>query len=161
MNVRDLMSRDVQTIEAADTLHHAAQRMRDLDVGPLPVLERGQLVGMLTDRDIVVRVVAEGRDPRSVPVRDAMTADVFFCFEDESLEQAAQVMESRQIRRLVVLDRDRNIAGILALADLARGDAGGAIVNDLVEEISQPVQEARNPNAGRTIETLDLPRTTI
>jgi CBS-domain-containing membrane protein len=89
-------------------------------------------------------------------VRRAMSRQVFFCFEDEPIEQAAQVMESRQIRRLVVLGEDRKLAGVVALADLARYSSE-EILTDVVEEVSQPVVEARNPDAGRTLETLDLP----
>ena len=155
MTVKDVMTRAVRTVDASATIEVAAKMMRNLDVGPLPVVEGGDVIGILTDRDIVVRGVAAGL-PFSAPVRAVMTKQVFFCFEDEPIEQAVQVMQSKQIRRLVVLGADRKLVGILALADLARYTAED-LVTDVVEEVSQPVTVSMNPDAGRMLETIDFP----
>ena len=120
MQVKEVMSRGVACIRPDATLQQAAQRMRDLDVGPLPVCgENDRLVGLLTDRDITVRAVAEGKDPRSAHVQEVMTEGIDYCFEDDDVAEAARHMEDRQIRRLVVLNRDRRLVGIVSLGDLA------------------------------------------
>jgi CBS domain-containing protein len=93
--------------------------MRDLDVGLLPVCDHDQLTGTISDRDVVIRAIAEGRDPQTVTVCDVMTPEVIFCFEDQDLSTAAQLMQERQIRRLPVLNRDKRLVGIISLGDLA------------------------------------------
>jgi predicted transcriptional regulator len=122
-----------------DSLQEAAHKMKELDIGPLPVYDSEQLAGMLTDRDIVVRCIAEGRDPRSTKVREAMTEGVFYCFEDEDVQDAACLMKEKQIRRLVVLNRDRRLVGVVSLGDLAV-DAGGVskVAGKTLEAVSQP-----------------------
>src|SRR3712207_146292 len=107
MQVREVMTRDVEVVHPDATLQEAARKMDALDVGPLPVCDGDRLVGMITDRDIVVRATAAGRDPKTTHVRDAMTRDVVYCFEDQDVREAARVMEEQQIRRVVVLDRDK------------------------------------------------------
>jgi CBS domain-containing protein len=119
MQVREVMTPEVEVISPETTLAEAAQKMKSLDVGPLPVGERDRLVGMVTDRDITVRATAAGRDPNTTKVREVMTEQVFYCFEDESIEQAAEIMERAQIRRLMVLNRDKRLVGIVSLGDLA------------------------------------------
>jgi CBS domain-containing protein len=134
MLVREVMTRGVETIAADSTLQDAAQKMKDLDVGPLPVCEGGRLVGMLTDRDITVRSTAEGLDPWTTKVREAMTPEVVSCFADQDVSEAARLMKEKKVRRLPVLDRDRRLVGILALGDLA-GDA--------LEDVSPPAGPRR------------------
>jgi len=113
--------------------------MKDLDVGPLPVCDNDRLIGMLTDRDIVVRCVAEGRDPRSTKVRDAMTEGVTWCFEDDDVEDAAGRMKQDQIRRLVVLNQDKRLVGIVSLGDLAVETGGDEeVAGKTLEAVSQP-----------------------
>jgi CBS domain-containing protein len=103
MLLRDMMTSKIEDIPADATLMQAAQKMKLLDIGAMPVRENNRLVGMITDRDIAVRAVAEGRDPKKMPVREAMSRDIVFCYEDESVESAAKLMEEKQIRRLPVL----------------------------------------------------------
>ncbi len=95
--------------------------MAEIDAGAVPVGENDRLVGMITDRDIVIRAVAQGEDPKSCLVRDAMTPDLIFCGPDDGVHEAAQLMAARQVRRLVVIDDQKRLCGIVALADLAVG----------------------------------------
>lgn len=118
MLVKEAMSRDVHTINPEQNIQEAARIMLDIDVGALPVGENDKLVGMITDRDIAVRGVATGKPPSS-RVRDVMSKEVKYCFEDEDTAHIARNMASQQLRRLPVVDRNKRLVGILALADLA------------------------------------------
>src|SRR5262245_56067255 len=119
MKVFDVMTQGVECIRPEATLREAADKMKALDIGPLPVCENDRLVGMLTDRDITVRATAAGVPPGLGQVRDVMTPDIVYCFEDQDIVEAAQLMEQNQIRRLVVLNRDKRLVGIVSLGDLA------------------------------------------
>lgn len=119
MQVSKVMTRDVKIASPEDTLQHAAQMMGDGDFGILPVGENDRLVGMLTDRDITVRAVAQGKAPDRCRVRDVMTSDIKYVYEDESLEDAARNMSELQVRRLPVLNRNKRLVGIVSLGDLA------------------------------------------
>jgi CBS domain-containing protein len=114
------MSRDVQFIGPDTTLRDAASIMKKIDAGALPVAEQNKLVGMLTDRDIAVRGIAEGKGPDS-KVRDAMTHEIKYCFEDEDVSHVAENMGEQQIRRLPVMSRDKRLVGIVSLSDISRG----------------------------------------
>jgi CBS domain-containing protein len=94
--------------------------MRDLNIGALPIWEGGQLIGMVTDRDICCRAVADGLDPTTTRVREVMSREVAFCFSDDQLPDAIQQMEHKHIRRLAVINRDKTLAGMLSVDDLAR-----------------------------------------
>src|SRR5262245_63154601 len=107
MRVSEVMTQGVECTYPEATLQEAAAKMKSLDVGPLPVCDNDRLVGMVTDRDITVRATAEGEAPKDVRVRDVMTPDVIFCFEDALVSDAARLMEQKQVRRLVVLNRDK------------------------------------------------------
>ena len=134
--INDIMTREVSTIELDDTLQTAAQRMRDLDIGALPVTDDGALVGMVTDRDITIRAVAEGLDVRDTLVSDVMTADVQSCSPIDSVDAVLKQMGDAQLRRLAVLDDDHKIVGIVALADLATKQ--NAPTDAALREISEP-----------------------
>jgi CBS domain-containing protein len=131
MNVRDVMTHGVYTTSPDDTVQTAAQTMADLDTGVLPIGENNCLIGILTDRDLSTRVVAEARDPTTTVVRDVMSPEVRYCFEDDSVEQAAFKMSQWHVRRLPVLSREQRVVGIISLGDLARAAnpeiAGGAL----------------------------------
>ena len=118
MLVKEAMSRDVKTVAPDQALQDAARIMLDIDVGALPVGENDKLVGMITDRDIAVRGIAAGKGP-TAQVREVMTAEVMYCYEDEDTAHVARNMGEQQIRRLPVVDRNKRLVGILALADLA------------------------------------------
>jgi CBS domain-containing protein len=138
MHVKEVMTRGVECVSPDATLQEAARKMRDLGVGPLPVCDNDRLAGMLTDRDITVRAVAEGRDPKATRVRDAMTAGIDYCFEEDDVEQAAELMRRRQVRRLAVLNHDKRLVGILSLGDLAVETGGDEVAGKTLERISQP-----------------------
>jgi len=120
MQVRDVMTRGVECTRPGASLQEAAARMKSLDVGVLPVCGAGgQLVGMITDRDITVRSSAEGESPVEIRVEDVMTPEVMYCFEEATVEDAALLMKQKQVRRLAVLDGEKRLAGIVSLGDLA------------------------------------------
>jgi CBS domain-containing protein len=119
MKLSEIMTPDVQVVSPDAFIVEAAEKMRSLDVGVLPVTEGKRLVGIITDRDITVRAVAEGRDPKGTRVRDCMTSGAVFCFEDQDSEEAVILMEQQQVRRVPVLSRDRQLVGVVALADIA------------------------------------------
>jgi CBS domain-containing protein len=136
MLVRDIMTRDVQLLTPHDTIQSAAQRMRDDDIGSLPVAEGDRLVGYVTDRDLVVRGLAQGLSA-DTHVHDVMTDQVLYCFDDEDVEEVAVNMADNQVRRLPVLSRDKRLVGIVALGDLAT-KGGDASAEDALEGVSQP-----------------------
>lgn len=118
MRVRDCMTKDVRIAMPDATLRDVAQAMATLDAGLLPVADGDQLIGMVTDRDIAVRGVALGKGPET-PVREVMTSDVKYCFDDEEVSAVLQNMGDIQVRRLPVLNRDKRLVGIVSLGDLA------------------------------------------
>ena len=136
MKVRDAMTSDVQLCTPEDTLRDAAEAMAALNCGLLPVTESNRLVGMISDRDIAIRGVAKGRGPDS-RVRDVMTADVKYCFDDQDIEDVTMNMGDLQVRRLPVLDRDKHLVGIIALGDIARKNMGDGTAAAL-SQISRP-----------------------
>ncbi len=139
MQVHEVMTPGAECTHPNSTLQEAARMMRDLDVGPLPVCsEKDRLVGMITDRDIVVRAIAEGRDPKTVRVKDVMSPDILYCFEDQSIGEAAELMKERQIRRLVVLNHDKRLVGIVSLGDLAAKTRDKALSGETLEQVSEP-----------------------
>ena len=118
MKIREHMSREVRTIAPDRSLRDAARMMASMDVGALPVGEDDRLVGMITDRDIAIRAVAEGREC-DTPLREIMSPEVMYCFEDEDAAHVAANMGDIQVRRLPVLDRNKRLVGIVSLGDLA------------------------------------------
>lgn len=126
MKVREVMSRDVECVSSGSSIREAAQKMASLEVGSLPVTDGNRLLGIVTDRDIVVRAVAEGKGG-DASVDDVMTSDVVWCEPDHSVEDVARKMSDHQIRRIYVLDSEE-LCGVVALGDLAteaRGDEAG------------------------------------
>jgi CBS domain-containing protein len=137
MLVSEVMTRGVVCVSPETTLQEAARKMKSLDVGPLPVCDDDRLAGMITDRDIAVRAVAEGRDPNATRVGEVMTPEVVYCFEDEELEEAVRLMQEKQVRRLVVLDRDRRLCGIVSLGDVAVSTGDQRLAGKTLESVSQ------------------------
>ena len=123
MKVSQAMTRDVRVSSPDETIRKAAKTMAKLDAGVLPVGENDQLIGMITDRDIAIRGIAEGKGPKA-KVRDVMTDDVKYCFEDQELEEVTRNMADIQVRRLPVLNRDKRLVGILSLGDIAGSSDG-------------------------------------
>lgn len=118
-NLADIMSKDVHVIAPSTTVQEAAQQMKQQDVGALPICDGQKLVGMVTDRDITIRAVAKGSDPRATKVTDIMSGDVVWCYDDASVEEVARTMEAKQLRRMPIIDHDKRLVGIVALADVA------------------------------------------
>jgi CBS domain-containing protein len=147
MQVKDVMTRGVECVAPEATLQDAAEKMKTLDVGPLPVCENDRLVGMITDRDITVRATAEGEHPWTGRVREVMTPGVVYCFEDQDVAEAAHLMEEKQLRRLVVLNRDKRMVGIVSLGDLAVRTKDEHLGGKTLEHISEP---ATLPVSGRS-----------
>jgi CBS domain-containing protein len=125
MKVAECMTQDVQTVAPDQPIQEAARFMLSADAGAMPVSEGDRLVGILTDRDIAVRAVAEGRGP-DTPVRDVMSQDLIFCREDDEIEEVAIRMSDSQVRRLPVIGQDEKLVGIVSLADISRSDQGQA-----------------------------------
>ncbi len=134
--IADIMTRSIATVQRDETLLAAAQRMREMDVGSLPVLDGKAVAGIVTDRDIAVRGVAEGMVPQESLVSDVMTADVRFCRGGDSVDQVMAEMGDLKVRRLPVLDANNEIVGIVALADIATRQS--AHTDETLREISTP-----------------------
>jgi CBS domain-containing protein len=137
MEIREVMTTEVQLVDPNTTLKDAAQMMRHGDFGLLPIGENDRLIGTITDRDIAVRAVAAGKDPSRTPVRDAMSEGVTYCFEDQSVAEAAALMGDKQIRRLPVLDRNKRLVGIVAIGDLAVEREADDEAGEALSEISK------------------------
>jgi CBS domain-containing protein len=138
MQLKDVMTPQVEVIAPGASIYEAAEKMSHLDIGPLPVCDGERLVGMLTDRDITVRAVAAGRDPLTTQVREVMTPDVVYGFDDQEVHDAARLMEQYQIRRLPVLNRSKQLVGIVALGDLAVHPGNQPVVAEVLEHVSEP-----------------------
>jgi len=138
MQVGQVMTRHVECTRPDATLQEAAATMKQLEVGPLPVCENDRLAGIVTDRDITIRATAEGLDPRTTLVREVMTPSVIYCFDDQEVEEAAQLMKDLQVRRLAVLNRDKRLVGIISLGDLAVETGDDRLVGDTLEVVSEP-----------------------
>lgn len=135
--LKDVMSHDVKVISPEATLAEAAKQMRDGNFGMMPVGENDRLIGTISDRDITVRAVADGKDP-GTKVRDVMSEGVAWAYEDDTLEQAAQIMSKHQVRRLPVVNRDKRLVGIVALADFAVEGSDITPAAEALSEISEP-----------------------
>jgi len=138
MHVRDVMSCEVQATTPHATLREAAELMKKLDVGPLPVCDDNRLVGMITDRDITVRAVAEGQDCYEGKVRDVMSMDVACCHEEDDITVATRLMQEKQVRRLPVLDRDQRLVGIVSLGDVALNTGDSKASTQTLQAVSEP-----------------------
>jgi CBS domain-containing protein len=140
MQVCEVMTREVETIAPDASLQAAAQAMEALGVGSLPVCQGRRLVGAITDRDIVVRGVATGRSPVEMLVRECMSEDISWAYEDEDAEEVLARMRALQVRRLAVLDRQKNLSGIVSLGDIATEPRAADLreVGEAIAEISEP-----------------------
>jgi CBS domain-containing protein len=145
MQIREVMTGGAEVISPHAPAIEAAAKMRELDVGALPVCDGERLEGLLTDRDIAVRLVAEGLDASMTKVNDIMTPGATYCFDDQTLEEAATVMEAHQIRRLPILDRNNRLVGMLSLGDLALR-AHASEDRELADEALKNISEPSEPN---------------
>jgi len=136
MKIRDCMTQEVKIASPEQSIREVAQVMARLDIGVMPVSDNDRLVGMITDRDIAVRAVALGREP-DARVREIMSSEVKYCFEDEEIDDVLENMGDLQVRRLPVLNRDKRLVGIISLGDLSR-DGETAEVGEALSDISIP-----------------------
>ena len=143
MQLKEIMTQGVQVIAPEATVKEAAEKMKQLNIGPLPVCDGERLVGMLTDRDITTRVVAEGHDPTTTTVRETMTPDIVYCFEDQDVQEAACLMEQHQIRRLPIVNHNKWLVGIVSLSDLTVGTGDQKLAGEVLEQVSEPATPNR------------------
>lgn len=144
MKISEVMTRDVGIASPDDTIRDAAGIMSECDAGAVPVGQDDRLVGVITDRDIAIRAVAAGKSP-DTPVREVMSAEVLYCFEDEDVDHVARNMGDNQVRRLPVLNRDKRLVGIVSIGDLAlsaKPDTTGSAVADISRPGGAHSQEA-------------------
>ena len=138
MKLSEIMTREVAILQPDDSLQFAAKKMRDLNIGFLPVCDGEELIGVISDRDIIIRALADGMDANIRLGRDMMTTPPIYCFDDQDVSEAAKIMEENQIRRLVVLSReDKRLVGVVSLGDLARNettDRSGRVL----QKVSEP-----------------------
>ena len=137
------MTRNVEVVSAGASLRDAARKMKELDVGLIPVCDGDRLKGVLTDRDITIRATADGRDPAKTKVSEVMSTDLAYGLEDQEVEEAVSVMEARQIRRLPVVNLDKRLVGIVSLADIAVHVGDRDLSGETLEEISSPAEPKR------------------
>jgi len=139
MQVKDVMTSGVECISPNTILREAAKKMKEFDVGTLPICgDDDRLAGMITDRDITIRAVAAGLEPSMAEVRDIMTPKIIYCFEDQDISDAAHMMEQNQVRRLVVLNYDKRLVGILSLGDLAVDTGDEQLAGHTLEAVCEP-----------------------
>jgi CBS domain-containing protein len=143
MKINEIMSRDVEVVHPDSPIQEAASKMKTLDIGSLPVCDNHRLLGVVTDRDIAIRAVAVGRNPASTKVRETMTPELIYAFEDENVKEAAKLMERHQIRRLPILDRNQQLVGIVSLGDLAVDTGNDKMSGQVLEEVSEPTKPKR------------------
>ncbi len=138
MKVKEIMTKEVEIVQPSDSLKEAAQKMRVRDVGFLPVCDGDRLVGVVTDRDIALRATAEGMDPNTSIGRDLLTNPIIYCFDDQDVKEAAELMEKHQIRRLAVLSRDdKRLVGVVSLGDIATNGTK-KVSAEVLQSVSEP-----------------------
>lgn len=137
MLAKEVMSKKPEFLPPTATLKQAANQMRTHDYGFIPVGEDDRLIGTVTDRDIAIRAVSEGRDPNKTTLRDIMSDNVYYCFEEDALEKVATKMEELQIRRMIVLNKNKRMTGIISLGDIARKSKNIKLCGEVTEAVSQ------------------------
>jgi len=138
MKIRDILTKNPHVVRPDAMISEAAKMMKQHNIGMLPVCDGQRLVGSITDRDLAVRAIAEGRNPLATKVSDIMTPNVFWCYDDQELEEAAQLMEQKQIRRLPILNREKRLVGIISLGDFALRSQNDRLAEEVLECVSEP-----------------------
>ena len=142
MKLKEIMTSEVEVIHPNDTLQTAARKMHDRDIGFLPVCDGDRLIGVLTDRDLITRALAEGTESKAILGRDLVTSPAIYCFDDQSVDEAAKLMHDNQIRRLVILSRDKRMVGVVSLGDLAM-NIDDKKSGDVLQSVSEPLSASR------------------
>jgi len=137
MKISEIMSRNVECIESDTSIKDAAEKMRVLDIGFLPVCEAGHVIGTLTDRDITIRHVADGQNPYRVKARDILTPNVLYCFEDQDLEEVGRYMQAHEVRRVLIFDLTEQLVGIVSLGDISKAVGEQHLAGETLKEIAE------------------------
>lgn len=140
--VKDVMSTNFKFMAPDSPVSKVAQQMRDLDCGFMPLAENDKMIGMITDRDITIRAVAEGKDPAKVMARDIMTEKTFYCYDDQDVEEVCNNMGEIQVRRLPVVNREKRLVGIVSMGDLAQA-ASRPNIGQTVQQITEGVAQKK------------------
>jgi CBS domain-containing protein len=142
MKLKEIMTSEVEVIHPNDTLQTAASKMHDRDIGFLPVCDGDRLIGVLTDRDLITRALAEVTESKAMLGRDLVTSPAIYCFDDQNVDEAAKLMHDNQIRRLVILNRDKRMVGVISLGDLAM-NIDDKKSGDVLQSVSEPLSASR------------------
>jgi len=140
MKVSDVMTKNIKVIPHNATVRDAAKLMKDIDTGFVPVIDSENVIGVITDRDIVLRSAAEGHNPNETKVEEVMTREFFFLYEDEDVTEAAKVMSEQQVRRLPVVNRQEELVGVVSLGDLSVDVNNDKMSGKTLEDISRPAK---------------------
>jgi CBS domain-containing protein len=143
MQVKEIMTKNFEMINSTDSLTEAAKKMKSLNVGVLPVREGNKVIGIITDRDIVVRGVAENKEPAEESAKEIMSAEIARCSSEDSVEEASRIMKENQVRRLLVLDKDNTPVGIVSLGDIAAKTESDQLAGQTLEGVSKPCSPSR------------------
>ena len=143
MQVKEIMTSGVEMIDADTKLTKAAGLMKEFDIGALPVWKEQRPTGMITDRDITIRAIAESKDPNETTVREVMTPEIYCCFEDDDIHEAASLMEEKGVHRLLVLSEDNQPVGFVSLADFVVKSRDERLAWEILEKISEPARPHR------------------
>ncbi|MBI4473293.1 MAG: CBS domain-containing protein [Acidobacteria bacterium] len=137
MKVSEIMTKKVECIAPNTTISKAAELMRDHDIGFLPVCDNDRLAGTVTDRDITIRSVAQGRDPRLAPISEIMSQSVFYCYEDDDVEKVGREMQNKEVRRMLILNRDKRLVGVVSLGDIAKTSGEKELAGETLGDIAE------------------------
>jgi CBS domain-containing protein len=137
MKVQEIMTRGVECVGPQTSILQAAEKMRDRDVGFLAVCENDRLIGTVTDRDITIRSVAQGRDPRQASVQEIMSPEVFCCYEDDDVQRVSDYMQEKEVRRLLILNSDKRLAGVVSLGDIAKVSGDERLAGETLGHIAE------------------------
>src|SRR5262245_21721717 len=137
MKVKQIMSRNVVCVTPSTPIARTAEKMRELDIGFLPICDHDRIEGTLTDRDITIRSVAQGRDTRLEPVSEIMTPNVFYCYEDAEIEEVGRQMQEKEVRRILILDREEKLVGVVSLGDIAKTSGESELAGETLGEIAE------------------------
>lgn len=140
--IKDVMSQNFKFMAPDSPIAQVAQQMRDIDCGFMPLAENDKIIGMITDRDITVRAIAEGKDPANTPARDVMTAKTYYCYDDQDVEEVCNNMGEIQVRRLPVVNREKRLVGIVSMGDLAQS-ASRPNIGQTEQQITAQVQQKK------------------
>ena len=143
MQVKEIMTTNFEMINSSEQITEAAKKMKTLNVGVLPVKEGNKIIGMITDRDIVIRALAENKDLGNVMIKDVMSTEIARCSSEDSIEDAANIMKEKKLRRLIVLDNENIPVGIVSLGDIAAKAESEQLAGQTLEAVSQPCSPSR------------------